>query len=132
MRLCGIGDRSIAQIATEREIPQKVVASFAKGSKRSSLSSVRRQRATYPVGLRCRALGVSRRGYYALAARGPRARARQDAQLAVGVRAAHGQGQRAYGRPRVHRGLGPGQAHLTPPASPARSTWPRYGSFHPA
>ena len=57
----------------------------------------------FPVGIMCRALGVSRSGYDAWKKRPPSERARQDARLAVEVRAAHERGRRAYGSPRVHR-----------------------------
>lgn len=59
----------------------------------------------FPVGLMYRVLGISRSGHYAWRKRPPSARARQDARLAVEVRAAYERGRRAYGSPRVHREL---------------------------
>lgn len=53
----------------------------------------------------CRALGVSRSGYYAWRKRGRSARAEADARLRVDIRAAHERGRRTYGSPRVHREL---------------------------
>ncbi len=66
---------------------------------------------TPPVGTvseLCRALGVSRSGYYAWTRRPPSERARKDQQLKVLVREAHSRGpkgRRKYGSPRVHRSL---------------------------
>lgn len=58
-----------------------------------------------PIGVMYRVLGVSRSGYYAWKKRAPSERARQDARLALEVRAAYEWGRRAYGSPRVHREL---------------------------
>lgn len=53
----------------------------------------------------CRALGVSRSGYYAWCSRPECARARADKLLAVKVAEAHARGRGKYGSPRVHREL---------------------------
>lgn len=53
----------------------------------------------------CRALGVSRSGFYAWCSRPECARARADKLLAVKVAEAHARGRGKYGSPRVHREL---------------------------
>ena len=66
------------------------------------------EKAFYPIKLLCRALRVSRAGYYAWRQRPPSARSQQDLRLAVMIRAAHEKSRRTYGSPRVHAEL---QAH---------------------
>ncbi len=66
---------------------------------------IRRHEGGFPVGLMCRVLAVSRAGYYAWRRRRPSARAQQDTQLRVVIRAIHAASQRRYGRPRIHREL---------------------------
>jgi transposase InsO family protein len=63
---------------------------------------IRTEKAAYPVALLCRALDVSRSGYYAWNTRPESARAIEDRRLSVLVRAAHEQSRRNYGSPRVH------------------------------
>lgn len=60
------------------------------------------KRAEYPITVLCRALNVSRPGYYAWVGRPPSARAMEDRRLAVLVREAHERSRRTYGSPRVH------------------------------
>lgn len=55
----------------------------------------------YPISWLCELLGVSRSNYYAAKARGPSARAREDAQLAPQIAAAHRRSRRTYGTPRI-------------------------------
>jgi putative transposase len=66
---------------------------------------VEQEKATYPVRLLCRALGVSPSGYYAWRDRGPSAHALADRELARRVREAHVLGRGTYGSPRVHAEL---------------------------
>jgi transposase InsO family protein len=63
------------------------------------------EKATWPVEVLCSVLGVSRSGFYAWVGRPPAPRTLEDAELVVGIRAAHEAGRRAYGSPRVHRVL---------------------------
>jgi len=65
--------------------------------------------AEFPITVLCRALEVSRAGFYASIGRPPSARALEDRRLAVLVREAHERGRRFYGSPRVHFELA--QAH---------------------
>ena len=60
---------------------------------------------TYPVGVACDVLGVSRSGYYAWRDRPDSERARRRKELAAKVRAAHAANRRVYGSPRVHAAL---------------------------
>jgi transposase InsO family protein len=63
------------------------------------------EKATWPVVAICEVLAVSRSGFYALKARSASARAQEDAQLVVDIKAAHTAGRGAYGSPRVFRAL---------------------------
>ena len=63
------------------------------------------ERATYPVTLLCRVLGVARAGYYAWAGREVSARARADAELAEQIGRIYAQSRQTYGAPRVHAAL---------------------------
>ena len=58
-----------------------------------------------PVALSCRALGVSRAGYYAWRERPPSARARADAALTAVIHRLHGESRGVYGSPRIHAEL---------------------------
>ncbi len=63
------------------------------------------EKASYPVALSCRALGVSRAGFYAWLGRPPPTRAREDRRLRVLIREAHERSRGTYGSPRVHAEL---------------------------
>jgi transposase InsO family protein len=53
----------------------------------------------------CRALGVTRSGYYAWQRRPACARVQQDRQLTLQLRLVHAESRQTYGRPRLHRAL---------------------------
>jgi putative transposase len=63
------------------------------------------EKATYPVTVLCRLVGVSRTGYYAWAKRSPSRRAATDAVLTEEIRRLHGESRQTYGSPRVHAAL---------------------------
>jgi HTH-like domain len=63
------------------------------------------EKATYPVSLLCRVLGVSRASFYAWCQRGPCARARADQQLLEQITRIHRGSRGTYGAPRVHAEL---------------------------
>jgi putative transposase len=63
------------------------------------------EKASYPIGLLCRTLGVSKSGYYAWRYRPPSARTQQDAGLSIEVAIAHRQSGCRYGSPRIHQEL---------------------------
>lgn len=63
------------------------------------------EKATFPVRMLCRVLAVSPSGFYAWKDRGPSARAKADARLAVEITASHRQSRCTYGSPRVHEDL---------------------------
>lgn len=67
----------------------------------SRYRSIRAERATYPITILCRVLGVARSGYYAWARRGVSARA-ADQELTGQIARAHEDSRRTYGAPRVH------------------------------
>ena len=60
---------------------------------------IRAERATYPVTVLCRVLGVARSAYYAWARREVSARAREDAALGAQIAAAHKRSRGTYGAP---------------------------------
>lgn len=59
----------------------------------------------HAIATMCRVLTVSKAGYYAWRDRAPSERARQDARLAVAIKAAHRASRRRYGSPRIHAEL---------------------------
>jgi putative transposase len=63
------------------------------------------ERANHPVKTLCRALGVSRSGFHAWAARPPSKRAREDVLLLERIRELHAASRRTYGSPRIYRDL---------------------------
>jgi transposase InsO family protein len=63
------------------------------------------ERATYPIVVLCRVLGVARSAYYAWARRGVSARAQADEALATQIAVVHARSRRTYGAPRVHAEL---------------------------
>ena len=66
------------------------------------------EKAELGVARLCRALGVSRAGFYAWKTRAPSAREKADQTLKLRVREAHTRGpkgRRKYGSPRIHRAL---------------------------
>lgn len=66
---------------------------------------IRAEQANFSISLMCRALRVSRSGYYAWTQRPPSDRAREDEKLKVLVHEAHARSRCTYGSPRVHRAL---------------------------
>ena len=63
------------------------------------------ERASYPVAVLCRVLGVSKSGYYAWRGRPPSERRRQDTLLTEKIREIHSRSRETYGYPRVHAEL---------------------------
>ena len=61
--------------------------------------------ATGPTSLLCRALRVSRSGFYAWNKRPPSKRDVADSRLVPVIRACHAQSRATYGSPRVHKDL---------------------------
>ena len=61
----------------------------------------------YSVSLLCRALKISRSGYYAYLAARPAAAvtAREEDELVAEIRQIHGESRRAYGAPRITAAL---------------------------
>jgi putative transposase len=71
----------------------------------SSFNLIDAERASYPVAVLCRVLGVSKSGYYAWRGRPPSERRRQDALLTERIREIHSRSRETYGYPRVHAEL---------------------------
>lgn len=66
---------------------------------------VREHRRTWPVGVMCRVLRVSRSGFYARQRREPSARDRRNEALLAKIRKVHEQSRGLYGSPRAHRAM---------------------------
>ncbi len=62
-------------------------------------------RATFPISVMARVLGVSEAGYYAWLRRPPSAHAQADAVLLRRIRTVHASSRETYGAPRVHAEL---------------------------
>ena len=94
------------------------------------LAFIHAEKASFPIAVLCRLLGVTRQGYYKYAARKPSARVESDAQLCVLIREIFVENRACYGSPRVlaelkRRGVKVGKRRvekamrgmgLTPPA----------------
>lgn len=63
------------------------------------------ERASYPVAVLCRMLGVSKSGYYAWRSRPSSKRSCQDTSLTEKIREIHSRSRETYGSPRVHAEL---------------------------
>jgi putative transposase len=63
------------------------------------------ERASFPVPLMCRMLGVSRSGYYDWRGRAPSRRKKTDASLTERIKEIHQRSRGTYGYPRVHAEL---------------------------
>jgi putative transposase len=63
------------------------------------------KRASYPVRLLCRVIGVAASGFYAWLQRGPSQREQQDRSLAERIAAVFAASRGTYGSPRVHADL---------------------------
>jgi len=66
---------------------------------------VKEHRRTWPAGVICRVLGVTRSGFFAWLKREPSLRQRRREQLVRKIKAVHQQNRGLYGSPRVHRAL---------------------------
>jgi putative transposase len=69
------------------------------------LRFIEAERATFPISLCCRMLGVSRSGFHAWRRRAPSQRSLSDAWRVERIRAIHEHSRCTYGSPRVHAGL---------------------------
>jgi putative transposase len=63
------------------------------------------EKASYPVSVLCRVLGVSRSGYYDWKTRLPSKRAKENTSLTEKIREIHARSRETYGYPRVHAEL---------------------------
>jgi len=61
--------------------------------------------AMFPISTMCKALGVSRAGYYAWRERAPSARSIADSKLTHRIKAIHAASRETYGAPRIHAEL---------------------------
>jgi hypothetical protein len=82
------------------------------------------EKASYPVTVLWRMLGVSKSGYYAWRSRPPSERRRRDALLTEKIRQIHTRSRETYGYPRVHaqlRSLGVNRGRRRKVARPMRA-----------
>lgn len=63
------------------------------------------EKASYPITMLCRVLGIARSGYYAWRGRGVSARVQANQHLTEQIRTIHQQSRGSYGAPRVHAEL---------------------------
>jgi putative transposase len=66
---------------------------------------IEQQRGSYPLGMLCQVLEVSRSGYADWIARGKSSPTTEDERLAAKIRVVHGQSRGTYGSPRVTQAL---------------------------
>jgi transposase InsO family protein len=86
------------------------------GKREVKLRFIDAEKASFPINLLCRELGVSRSGYYAHLNRAESNREREDQRLRLLIHIVHREGRRHYGRPKVHAAL----KHLGEQVSPKR------------
>ena len=71
----------------------------------SAFGLIDAEKASYPITMLCRMLGVSKSGYYAWRSRPPSKRRGEDATLTEKIREIHTRSRQTYGYPRVHAEL---------------------------
>ncbi|WP_394846013.1 IS3 family transposase [Pendulispora brunnea] len=96
--------RKVKRLEMERDILKKANGLLREGID-VRFAFVHEEKASYPIAVLCKVLGVSRSGYYAWASRPTPSRERSDAQLAVEIATTHKRSRDTYGSPRVHRDL---------------------------
>jgi transposase InsO family protein len=76
------------------------------------LAFIEAEKACFPVKALCRALRVTRSGFYAWRRRPESQRAREDRRLRVLIREAHEVSRKTYGSPRIHAELAAKDEHV--------------------
>jgi putative transposase len=71
----------------------------------SAFGLIDAEKASYPITMLCRMLGVSKSGYYAWRSRPPSKRRGEDATLTEKIREIHTRSRQTYAYPRVHAEL---------------------------
>ena len=66
----------------------------------------------YPISIMCKALGVSRSGFYAWRERAPSARSNADTELTARIKLIHQASRETYGAPRIHAELADEGVHV--------------------
>ncbi|MGE7415092.1 IS3 family transposase [Methylobacterium tarhaniae] len=100
--------REVRQLRLERDILSKAGGLVRAGDRRGAAGIFRfmsANRATFPIAVMARVLGVSEAGYHAWRQREPSAHAQADAALLKRIRTIHASSGEAYGAPRVHAEL---------------------------
>ena len=100
---CAGGDAPTG-VAAARPKPKKSDG-LRRQAPRVRFAFIEGEKAGVPVRVLCRALGVTRSGYYAWQRRPTSARVQPDRQLTLQLRLVHAASRRTYGRPRRHRAL---------------------------
>ncbi|MGX7709582.1 IS3 family transposase [Methylobacterium sp. Gmos1] len=100
--------REVRQLRLERDILSKAGGLVRAGDRRGAVGIFRfmsANRATFPIAVMARVLGVSEAGYHAWRQREPSAHAQADAALLKRIRTIHAGSGEAYGAPRVRAEL---------------------------
>jgi putative transposase len=92
--------KELAETRMERDVIKKAAAYFCSGVA-ARYAFMKSLRLDYPMGLLCRAFGVSRSGFYAWLNRAPSPRVQEDERLKVAIKAVHVQTRETYGPLRV-------------------------------
>lgn len=79
----------------------------------SAFELVDAEKAEFPIAMLCRALEVSRSGYYAWLAATPSQRQQMNERLLLEIRAVHTEHRERYGSPRIHRELAAQGRHVS-------------------
>jgi transposase-like protein len=99
--------REVKILLQEKEILKKSGSLLRQGErdKVKLFSFIDAEKASYPISVLCRALAVSRSGYYDWKGRPPSRRIWEDAALISKILEIHERSRKTYGSPRVHAEL---------------------------
>ena len=100
--------RDVKRLRMERDILKKSRGLVCEGERidpRRGYAFMRANRASFPLAVMCRVLGLSTSGYHDWLRRGPSARARRDAELKGGILAKWIESGGIHGCPRIHAAL---------------------------
>src|SRR5215216_1709619 len=97
--------KEVRLLRQAKEILRKALRPFSPrrtGSGEAIRAHRSKEKASYPISLLCKVLGVSRSGYYDWKDRPPSKRARENVALTHLIADIHQRSRRTYGYPRVH------------------------------
>ena len=97
--------KEVRLLRQAKEILRKALRPFSPrrtGSGEAIRAHRSKEKASYPISLLCKVLGVSRSGYYDWKDRPPSKRATENVALTHLIAGIHQRSRRTYGHPRVH------------------------------